>query len=71
MRLRQAGVARADVCDRYLAPSARASRTAVAVRRVILVAGATAYQPADGTNVADYLMAAGPLAADVRVLYGL
>lgn len=38
---------------------------------LLSVAGATAYQPADGTNVADYLVAAGPLAADVRVLYGL
>jgi anti-anti-sigma factor len=38
---------------------------------LISVAGATAYQPADGTNVADYLVAAGPLAADVRVLYAL
>jgi anti-sigma B factor antagonist len=38
---------------------------------LISVAGATAYQPADGTNVADYLVARGPLATDVRLLYGL
>jgi anti-anti-sigma factor len=38
---------------------------------MVSVAGATAYQPADGTNVPDYLVASGPLAADVRVLYCL
>jgi anti-anti-sigma factor len=38
---------------------------------MLSVAGATAYQPADGTNVPDYLVASGPLAADVRVLYCL
>ena len=35
------------------------------------VAGATAYQPSDDTNVADYLVANGPLAPDVHLLYGL
>ena len=35
------------------------------------MAGATAYQPGDGTNVADYLVTSGGLGADVRVLYGL
>ncbi len=38
---------------------------------MLSVGGATAYQPADGTNVADFLVAAGPLASDVRVLYCL
>jgi anti-anti-sigma factor len=38
---------------------------------LLSVAGATAYQPGDGTNVADYLLATGALAADVRMLYGL
>ena len=38
---------------------------------LISVSGATAYQPADGTNVADYLVSSGPLAPDVRVLYCL
>jgi len=38
---------------------------------LLSVAGATAYQPADGTNVADYLVATGALRADVRVLYCL
>src|SRR4029453_5884369 len=38
---------------------------------LLSVGGATAYQPADGTNVADYLVARGPLASDVRLLYGL
>jgi len=38
---------------------------------MIAVAGATAYQPADGTNVADYLIAKGPLGSAVRLLYGL
>ena len=35
------------------------------------MAGATAYQPGDGTNVADYLVAAGGLGADIHVLYCL
>ena len=38
---------------------------------LISVGGATAYQPADGTNVADYLIAKGPLGSDIRLLYGL
>ena len=38
---------------------------------LLSVAGSTGYQPADGTNVPDYLVSAGPLAADVRVLYCL
>src|SRR5205823_13665787 len=38
---------------------------------LVSVAGATAYQPADGTNVADYLVAKGPLGSDIRLLYGL
>src|SRR5262245_7643522 len=38
---------------------------------LISVAGATAYQPGDGTNVADYLVASGPLGSNVHVLYGL
>jgi anti-anti-sigma factor len=38
---------------------------------LISVAGATAYQPADGTNVADYICARGALGADIRLLYGL
>jgi anti-anti-sigma factor len=39
---------------------------------LLSVAGATAYQPGDGTNVADYLVSAGGnLGADVRVLYCL
>jgi anti-anti-sigma factor len=38
---------------------------------LVSVAGATAYQPGDGTNVADYLVTAGGLGADVRVLYCL
>ena len=38
---------------------------------MLSVAGATGYQPADGTNVPDYLLATGPLPDDVRVLYGL
>jgi hypothetical protein len=38
---------------------------------LISVAGATAYQPADGTNVADYLVSLGPLGPDIRLLYGL
>ena len=38
---------------------------------LISVACATAYQPADGTNVADYLVSHGPLGSDIRLLYGL
>jgi anti-anti-sigma factor len=39
---------------------------------MLSVAGATAYQPGDGTNVADYLVADGAgFGADVRVLYCL
>jgi anti-anti-sigma factor len=38
---------------------------------LLSVAGATAYQPADGSNVPDYLVSSGTLAADVRVLYCL
>jgi anti-anti-sigma factor len=38
---------------------------------LVSVAGATAYQPADGTNVADYLVSSGPLSSDVHLLYGL
>src|SRR5262245_39194139 len=38
---------------------------------LVSVAGATAYQPSDDTNVADYLIASGPLAPEVRVLHGL
>jgi anti-anti-sigma factor len=38
---------------------------------LLSVAGATAYQPADGTNVPDYLVAHGALGADIRVLYCL
>jgi anti-anti-sigma factor len=38
---------------------------------LLSVAGATVYQPADGTNVPDYLIASGPLASEVRLLYGL
>jgi anti-anti-sigma factor len=38
---------------------------------LLSVAGATAYLPADGTNVPDYLVARGSLASDVRMLYGL
>ncbi len=38
---------------------------------LVSVAGATAYQPADGTNVPDYLLGSGALASDVRVLYCL
>jgi anti-sigma B factor antagonist len=36
---------------------------------LLSVVGATAYQPGDGTNVADYLVAADGLGADIRVLY--
>ena len=38
---------------------------------LLSVSGATVYQPADGTNVPDYLVARGELASDVRLLYGL
>jgi anti-anti-sigma factor len=38
---------------------------------LLSVAGATAYQPADGSNVPDYLVTAGTIGADVRVLYCL
>jgi len=38
---------------------------------LLSVAGATVYQPADGTNVADYLVSTGDMRADVRVLYCL
>jgi anti-anti-sigma factor len=38
---------------------------------LLSVAGATAYQPADGTNVPDYLVASGALGDDIRVLYCL
>jgi anti-anti-sigma factor len=38
---------------------------------LLSVAGATAYQPGDGTNVADYLLASRDLGADIRVLYCL
>jgi len=38
---------------------------------LLSVAGATVYQPSDGTNVADYLVASGPLTPDIRVLYCL
>jgi anti-anti-sigma factor len=38
---------------------------------LLSIGGTTVYQPSDGTNVADYLLAAGPLGADVRVLYCL
>jgi anti-anti-sigma factor len=38
---------------------------------LLSVAGATAYQPGDGTNVADYLVTSRDLGADIRVLYCL
>jgi len=38
---------------------------------MLSVAGATGYQPADGTNVPDYLLATGALPDDIRMLYGL
>lgn len=38
---------------------------------LLSVAGATAYQPADGTNTPDYLVTGGALSASVRVLYCL
>jgi anti-anti-sigma factor len=38
---------------------------------LVSVAGATAYQPGDGTNVADYLLATGAAGTDIRLLYCL
>jgi anti-sigma B factor antagonist len=38
---------------------------------LISVSSATASQPADGTNVPDYLLTRGALGADVQLLYGL
>jgi anti-anti-sigma factor len=38
---------------------------------LLSVAGATAYQPGDGTNVADYLVSGDGLGGDIRVLYCL
>lgn len=38
---------------------------------LISVAGATACQPADGTDVPDYLLSSGALTPDIRVLYCL
>jgi anti-anti-sigma factor len=38
---------------------------------LLSVDGATAYQPADGTNVPDYLVMSGGPGSDVRLLYGL
>jgi anti-anti-sigma factor len=38
---------------------------------LISVAGATAYQPGDGTNVADYLLVTGAVSSDIRLLYCL
>lgn len=38
---------------------------------LLSIAGATVYQPADDTNVPDYLLADGQLGSEVRVLYGL
>ena len=38
---------------------------------LLSVAGATAYQPGDGTNVADYLVAADGFGSDIHVLYCL
>ena len=38
---------------------------------LLSVAGATVYQPADGTNVPDYLLAGEQLASEVQILYGL
>ena len=37
----------------------------------LAVCGAAAYQPADGTDVPDYLVASGALALEPRLLYGL
>jgi anti-anti-sigma factor len=38
---------------------------------LLAVGGAAVYQPGDGTNVADYLVAHGPLGDDVHLLHGL
>jgi hypothetical protein len=38
---------------------------------LLAVGGAAVYQPGDGTNVADYLVAHGPLGSDVLLLHGL
>ena len=38
---------------------------------LLAVGGAAVYQPGDGTNVADYLVAHGPLGSDVHLLHGL
>ena len=38
---------------------------------LLAVGGAAVYQPGDGTNVADYLVAHGPLGGDVQMLHGL
>ena len=38
---------------------------------LVSITGATAYQPADGTNVPDYLVSSGAFAPDVRVLHAL
>lgn len=38
---------------------------------LLAVGGAAVYQPGDGTNVADYLVAHGPLGGDVHLLHGL
>ena len=38
---------------------------------LLAVGGAAVYQPGDGTNVADYLIAHGPLGGDVHLLHGL
>jgi hypothetical protein len=38
---------------------------------LLAVGGAAVYQPGDGTNVADFLVAHGPLGGDVHVLHGL
>lgn len=37
----------------------------------LAVAGAAAYQPSDGSNVPDYLMAEGAFVPELQVLYGL
>jgi anti-sigma B factor antagonist len=38
---------------------------------LLAVGGAAVYLPGDGTNVADFLVAHGPLGADVHLLHGL
>jgi anti-anti-sigma factor len=38
---------------------------------MLSVAGTTVYQPADGTNVADYMLSEGQLGSEVRALYCL